>query len=126
MKHIYEDRDYDKTVNELIDWGILERNAVNELLPTADFLIMLFEYKGHGLVSYDDDEGITDEQWLDDLKTELENLIAVWTMQVINGRSYGNLKCDQHVNIVSAIIKDIHDRRSAAIHRRTRSYNNKS
>ena len=37
----------EKATRDLISWGILERNNVNEVFPTADFLCMLYEQKGH-------------------------------------------------------------------------------
>ena len=99
-----------KPTEELLEWGILEKNSVNEILPTADFLIWLYNQKGNALVhwsAYEENEEYEGEF----LKTELNNAILVWTEQVINGKSYVNGPCDEHVDIVYNIITEISNRR---------------
>jgi hypothetical protein len=97
---------------DLIECGILERNSVNETLPTASFLIWLYEQKGMALVDWEDYENTTtDKEWEGHLKTEVRNAIVTWNMQVIDGKSYSKLDIDQHVKTISAIIKEILDER---------------
>jgi hypothetical protein len=52
--------DENEATRELINWGILERNKVNEVLPTIDFMVWLIDYIYHegatGMLEGLDDE----------------------------------------------------------------------
>jgi hypothetical protein len=95
---------------ELINWGILGRNAVNEVLPTADFLIWLYEQKGNAFVDLEEYRNATGKEQYEFLEDEVRNAIHTWTVQSIKGRSVADLDVDVHVKIVCKIITEISDR----------------
>jgi hypothetical protein len=95
---------------ELINWGILERNRVNEVIPTANFLIWLYEQKGNAFVDLEGYRNATAKEQYEFLEDEVRNAIHTWTVQNIKGRSVANLDVDVHVKIVCRIITEISDR----------------
>jgi|ERR671924_1200225 hypothetical protein len=98
---MYKGTKYNKLVEELVDWGILERNSVNEILPTADFLIWLYNQKSFDADKYPDEA----------LRENVMGAIESWTIQTIDGVSYAKLNPKEHTKIVCTIIQDISDRR---------------
>jgi alpha-galactosidase/6-phospho-beta-glucosidase family protein len=121
--------DEDKATRDLINWGILERNKVNEVFPTADFLVWYYDYLIHDVTEcYGenweftvDSDNITEKQAKEAeerdkerdefIKDCIKNQIVTWTMQRIGNRACAELEVDEHVKIVYDLINDIAARR---------------
>ena len=117
--------EYDKAIQELLDWSIIERNKDGELKPTADFLVWYYDFLIHDITetygsdweAIDDGEKVSFEDGTDleegdmtrneFVKHCIHNQIVSWTAQDIKGRTYANLDIDKHVEIVYGLINDI-------------------
>lgn len=105
--------EYEIAERELINWGILERNRVNEVLPTVDFLVWVNDTMtmkaADGELSYlaDVDEVETTQLMSD----WINESIVMWTSQKGKDKKlYAKLDVGKHTNIVREIIQDISQR----------------
>jgi hypothetical protein len=98
---------------ELINWGILERNSVNEVLPTANFLVWLYEQKGNLFADLEQYQDATAKEHYEFLEDEVRNAIHTWTSQNVRGRitvDYNFQEVEVHIKTVCKIITEISDR----------------
>jgi hypothetical protein len=123
-------QEYDRSVQDLLDWNICERNSDGELKPTADFLVWYYGYLIHEVTdSYGEDweftvdvDNITEEQEKEMEEGEKEreelvrdcikNQIVIWTAQKIGNKTYveHRHRVDEHTEVVYNLIKEIDDR----------------
>ena len=114
--------DEDQATRDLINWGILQRNHVNEVLPTVDFLVWVNDT----MIGTAMDGGLSYIQDLDEFEpTEvisgmIRDAIVMWTSQKGKDKQiYAKLDVGKHTNIVREIIQEISQR----LHERYRTKN---
>jgi histidinol phosphatase-like enzyme len=111
--------DEDQATRDLINWGILQRNNVNEVLPTVDFLVWVNDT----MIGTAMDGGLSYIQDLDEFEpTEvisgmIRDAIVMWTSQKGKDKQiYAKLDVGKHTNIVREIIQEISQRLNERYH----------
>ena len=119
--------EYDRTIQDLLDWNICERNTDGELKPTPDFLVWYYDYLIHDITEIygtEWEETITGEEtekdWDEIEKRDAEkeefvqdairNQIVSRTLQKIGRENHVINQVKEHTEIVYRLINEINER----------------
>ncbi len=120
--------EHNKAIQELLEWGICERNKDGELKPTSDFLIWYYDHLiyeiaesyGERWLDVDIDEYIFEPDKEEELEgftkrgaieNAIDNQIVTWTSQLMpDGYTYAQVDVKEHVKIIYRLIEEIDER----------------